>query len=248
MKFEQVYSKVRGIPFISANNARQLYNFILENKLTNCLELGFAHGVASCYLAAALDELGSGILTSVDLLEAKFEPSIEELLTKVGLRDYVKIVREKTGYTWFLHEMISRNTVKNTCKQIYDLCIIDGPKNWTIDGAAFFMVDKLLKYDGWIIFDDYDWTYAQADKSRTITDGITHRELSAKELQTPQIKSVFDLLVMQHPDYSEFKIQDNNWAWAHKTKNNKENFVLIEVNYNYKYYIDKILRKFGIIK
>jgi hypothetical protein len=34
----------------------------------------------------------------------------------------------------------------------------NGPKNWTIDGAAFFMADKLMKAGGWIIFDDYDWT------------------------------------------------------------------------------------------
>jgi predicted O-methyltransferase YrrM len=69
MKFETAYQVLKGIPFISEENAKELYDFIIKNELRDCLELGFAHGVASCYIAAAIDELGGGKLTSVDLLE-----------------------------------------------------------------------------------------------------------------------------------------------------------------------------------
>ncbi len=221
MKFETVKNVVANVPYISVHNAKILYDFIIKNNLTDILELGIAHGTASCYIAAALDELKAGKLTSVDLLEAKnlFSPSIEEQLSKLQLNNYVEIHRMQTGYNWYLHEKIKlhSNRENNVCTPQYDLIIIDGPKNWTIDSSSFFLADKLLKERGWIIWDDYEWTYNKANSIRESTDGITHRNLSEEERQIPHIKEIFHLLVMQHPSYGNFIIHsDGDWAWAQK--------------------------------
>jgi predicted O-methyltransferase YrrM len=229
MKFQQIKTILGPVPFISELNARFLYDLICKEKLTRILELGIAHGTATCYMAAALDELGEGFITAVDLIAAKeiFKPSAEEQLRKTGLSKYAEIVRGHTGYNWFLHDEICRNTVNDQCSEIYNLCIIDGPKNWTIDGAAFFMVDKLLKKDGWIIFDDYNWTYAKADQKRDVTDGITHRSLSEEERQIPHIREIFELLVKQHPHYSNLTVlKDQGWALAQKAIGNKTHTVV----------------------
>lgn len=226
MKFEDIASKVSGIPFISKSNAQRLYNLILSENIDNILELGFAHGTATCHMAAALEEKNAkGLVTAVDLIEKKdhYKPPIEELLRITNLENRVRVVREQTGYVWFLHEEIAENTNDGMCNPIYDLCIIDGPKNWAIDGAAFFMADKLLKTGGWLIFDDYNWTYDAADKRRTQTDGITHRQLSDRERTIPHIKEVFELLVMQHPGYGQFEIlPDSDWAIAQKVGGNEK--------------------------
>lgn len=221
MKFEEINKILKGIPFISEHNARRLYYFILENNITSILELGIAHGVASCYMAAAIEELGGGKVVSVDLEEAFFHPSAEELIESCNFGNIINIYREKTGYNWFLHNEIKKysNNSEKVCEPQYDLCIIDGPKNWTIDSSAFYLPDKLLKKDGWIVFDDYNWTYAGADKKRESTDGITHRKLSNEERDLPHIKELFELCVMQHPDYGNFEIQvEGDWAWAQKNK------------------------------
>lgn len=222
MNLNDVIFNVGNTPYISKSNGSFIYNLIINEKLTNILELGIAHGTATCYMAAALQEMGCGSVTSVDLLETRnaFKPSVEELLKKTGLSNIVTVKRMQTGYTWFLHDEIVRNTEQNLCNQIYDLCIIDGPKNWTIDGAAFFLVDKLLKKNGWIVFDDYNWRYADADLTRTSTDGITHRSLSTEEKDTPQIRDVFELLVKQHPNYGNFMVLNDEWAIAQKTMPN----------------------------
>ncbi len=220
MRFEDIHRITGSVPFISTAGGRALYSLIIREKLTSILELGIAHGTATCYMAAALDELGTGRITSVDLVEAKqlFKPSPEEQLAKAGLAEYVRIVRMQTGYTWFLHDEIRRLTTEGVCKQEYDLCVIDGPKNWTIDGFAFFLADKLLRENGWIIFDDYLWTYANADKRRDATDGITHRKLSDAERNTPHIKEIFDLLVRQHPNYRHSFVHTKlGWAIAKKS-------------------------------
>ena len=229
MKFEIIADIVKDIPFIRVDNAKYLYELIVNEKLANILELGFAHGTATCYMAAALDELGEGKITAVDLLAAKevFMPSIEELLKKIKLEKYVNIQRMQTGYTWFLHDDIKAQTKKDICNTKYDLCIIDGPKNWTIDGFAFFLVDKLLKENGWIIFDDLIWTYRGANNSRTVTDGITHRTLSESELNTPHIKEIFELLVKQHTNYSELTVYPElNWGVARKRFSFKKNYTI----------------------
>jgi len=230
MRFEDVYQKVGHIPFITKDNARFIYDLIINEKKVNILELGFAHGTATCFMAAALQELGGGSVTAVDLLNAReiFKPSIEEQLEATGLSQYVNIIRMQTGYTWYLHDEIKRNTINDVCYEIYDLCIIDGPKNWTIDGAAFFMSDKLLKENGYIIFDDYLWTYAAADNSRDVTDGISHRSLSEEERVTPQIREVFELLVKQHPNYGNLQvIEGGEWVIAQKTKSQNKSYVIV---------------------
>jgi predicted O-methyltransferase YrrM len=244
MKFQVVNKYLDGIPYTAERNAETLYNFIIENRIKNVLELGFAHGKASCFIAAALDELGEGQVVCVDLLEASFTPSIEDLLQKTGLGEYVKVVREQTGYNWFLHNEIKASSENHQCASKYDLCIIDGPKNWTIDGLAFFLADKLLNKNGWMIFDDYAWAYSGADKQgKGVTDGISHRSLSDEELKTPQIKEVFQLLVMQHPSYSNFTIHgEGDWAWAQKTSSDGKMKVNIEYNVRYKDLVSRAFR------
>lgn len=246
MTFKTVYDKIKGVPFISDANAKILYEFIVKNKPAHVLELGIAHGTASCYIAAALDEIGTGKLTCVDLLDVKdtFKPSIETQLASLGLTKYVDIHRMKSGYNWYLHNEIracSKNDL-NVCIPKYDLIIIDGPKNWTIDSSSFYLSDKLLKENGWIIWDDYNWTYASANDRRESTDGISHRSMSEEELILPHIKEIFHLLVMQHPDYGNFIINDANWAWANKKRSDVKN---IKFNHSRSvtYMINTIIRK-----
>ena len=247
MKFQEIESFVGQVPFISRKNAKFLYELILREKTTRILELGIAHGTATCYMAAALQELGEGFITSVDLLEAQnlFMPTAEDQLEKTELSKSAEVVRMQTGYNWFLHNEILRNTVQDHCNPIYDLCIIDGPKNWTIDGAAFFFADKLLKPKGWIIFDDYNWTYDWADSMRKSTDGISHRSLSKEEKEVPHIREVFELLVKQHPDYSNFiRLEDGDWALAQKTASNHKNYKIIYQHEDtYKSVLARVLHK-----
>jgi predicted O-methyltransferase YrrM len=202
MKFADIHAKVGHLQFTIERNARMLYDRIIDEGVEHVLELGIAYGKATCYIAAALDELGRGRIDAVDLVSAKdfFDPCAEDLLKSVGLDAYVNIYRMQSGYTWFLHDAIKRATHEGVCEPQYDLAIIDGPKNWTIDGAAFFMTDKLLRQGGTLIFDDYAWTYAEAaSRGSATTDGISHRSMSSEEMNLPQIHEVFELLVRQHP-------------------------------------------------
>lgn len=221
MKFDVAHEMLEDIPFISKKQAKSLYDFVCEKKPRRCLELGFAHGVSVCYVAAALDEIGEGHIDAVDLTigQSWQDPSIERLLDKTGLGKFVSVFREDLSYTWFLKKKIEEQTVDCRCEPLYDFCYIDGPKNWTVDGAAFFMVDKLLRKDGFILFDDMSWQYAGASEwavEKLEECGILVGKMSDDQKNEPHVTAIFRLLVMQHPDYSNFEIVDNGWGWAQK--------------------------------
>lgn len=220
MKFSDVQEAVAGVPYIMPEMAKDLYEFVLREKPRQCLELGFGHGASSSYIAAALDELGTGRVTSVDLLSAREwqDPEIEEVLARAGLAQYVQVVRERAGYNWFLKKEIERNSSGTICKPVYDFCFLDGAKNWTIDATAFFLVDKLLKPGGWIVFDDLQWTYrSKLQEGKRKSDGVYMTEMDDDELDQPHVELIFQLLVMQHPEYADFQVKDDWWAWAKKT-------------------------------
>lgn len=216
MKFAEISSALVGVPYIKPERAQQLYEFIVAERPQHCLELGFAHGASACYTAAALQELGQGHLTVVDIVDsADREPNIEQLLERTGLAHCVSIHREQNSYTWFLKKEIERRTLDGVCEPVFDFCYIDGPKNWTVDGLAFFLVDKLLRRNGTLLFDDYSWRYCDY-RRKDITDGISHRAMSPDQLEQANIEKVFELLVMQHPCYGGFSVQHRKWAWAKK--------------------------------
>jgi predicted O-methyltransferase YrrM len=60
MDFHKVFGHLDGIPVMNYEQAKCITRFILDNKCCSILELGFKHGVSTCYMAAALDELKCG--------------------------------------------------------------------------------------------------------------------------------------------------------------------------------------------
>lgn len=233
MIFSQVLEAVGNLPYIRRPNAKMLYDFIIKHDVRQVLEIGFAHGVTSCFIAAALQEIETSQsqaemqtrerpkLTSVDIIETgrDFSPSIEDLLGLLDLQEYVDVHWTQTGYHWFLHDEIRDQSVgSNVSRPKYDLAIIDCSKNWTLESSGFFLVDKLLKPGGTIIWDDYYWTYAKNGGGRSSKiPGVLYSSLTKDERETPHIREVVHLLAMQHPDYRDFTIvEDGSWVWAHK--------------------------------
>lgn len=208
MKNEQIFEMLRGVPHMSLAQANAMRRFIIEHKLQNILELGFNHGVSTCYMAYALDELGRGHITTIDLARARqAEPNIEQLLEKVGQRQRVTVHYEPTSYTWRMMKMLEADPTPR-----FDFCYLDGAHNWFVDGFAFFLVDRLLMPGGWIIFDDLDWTHAD---SPSLRNSAFAQEMPEEERTTPQVRKVYELLVKPHPAYENFKT-DQDWAYAQK--------------------------------
>jgi predicted O-methyltransferase YrrM len=201
---------------MSPEQGRIVYDHVRATRPAEVLELGTAHGVGAAYLAAGLDDNGAGRLTTVDFAGAAYDPSPEAVLARAGVAARVQVVREFSSYTWWLKEQVqARSDRAGNVEPLYDFVYLDGAKHWTIDGLAVVLVEKLLRPGGWLLMDDLDWTYAQ-DPGREATDGIVHRELSERERSEPHLRAVFDLIVAQHPSFTDVRVQDEWWGWARK--------------------------------
>mgnify|MGYP001358301890 CR=1 FL=1 len=201
--FDQVASAIAGVPFMSPAQGRRVFDHIRATSARDVLELGTAHGVGAAYMAAA----GANV-TTVDFAGASYDPSPEEVRRRAGV-DFT-IVREFSSYTWWLKTQLEADPEPR-----YDFVYLDGAKNWTIDGLAVVLVEKLLRPGGWLLMDDLEWTYAQ-DPRRDATDGVVHRELSESERTQPHLRAVFDLIVATHPSFTELRREDEWWGWARK--------------------------------
>jgi predicted O-methyltransferase YrrM len=211
--FDDVARLVDGIPNTTPSQGRRLYDFVCEHRARQILELGFAHGVSTCYLAAAVGTLGSGhVFTLDDRSALRRRPTIHELLECTGLTPLVTPVFARTTYTWELANLIERQSVNGRCAPLFDFCFIDGAHSWQVDGLAFFLVEKLLKPGGWILFDDLGWTF---ETSPTLRRSRRVRSMPHDERTTAQVGRVFDLLVRQHPGFGEIRVE-GSWGWARK--------------------------------
>lgn len=205
MKPEDVKEKLGNLPYMTLEQGRDLTTFLHEQKLSRVLELGFYHGVSSCYFAAAMKASGGDRIVTIDLTSAKErDPNIEDLIGRCGLDDHVDFYYEPTSYNWRLMKFIEEG------RRSFDFCFIDGGHDWYNTGFCFFLVDKLLEPGGWILFDDLDWTMEHINKSWAL-------KRTAEERKTPQVRKVWELLVKQHPDYGAFREQ-GRWAFAQKIR------------------------------
>jgi predicted O-methyltransferase YrrM len=207
--FDEVARAVAGIPFMSPAQGRLVHDHLVGTGARDVLELGTAHGVSAAYMAAS-----GARVTTVDHAGAAYDPAPEDVLRRAGVADRVTVAREFSTYTWWLKERIAeRSDAHGNVEPCFDFVYLDGAKNWTIDGLAVVLAEKLLRPGGWLLMDDLQWTY---DRGREETDGIVHRELSEPERREPHLRAVFDLIVAQHPSFTELRRQDEWWGWARK--------------------------------
>jgi predicted O-methyltransferase YrrM len=218
VQFETVAAAVEGVPepHIPVAQGRVIYDHVRETRPASVLELGTAHGVSAAFIAAALDANGEGHLTTVDSSQITWaNPTPGELLEAAGLRGRVSIDRSYSTYNWFLKEQVeAQSDDAGNCEPLYDFCFLDGQKNWSVDGLAVVLVQKLLRPGGWLLLDDLGWTYSPATTGFHYWTNIG--ELSERERTEPHMRAVFELIVKQDPAYTEFRIQDEWWGWARK--------------------------------
>lgn len=206
----EVQEQFPDLLYMKLEQAETLDRFLKEHRLTNCLELGFFHGKSSAFFASILRDMGEGHLTTIDQKHSiDRSPNIHEVLGALDLASWVTPIFEPRSFNWRLMRMLEENP-----RPAFDFCYIDAAHTWYDTGLGFFLVDKVLKPGGWILFDDLTFDY-----QRLITPGKKPPEylarMTGEERETQQVLKVWDLLVKEHPGYDEF-IQDERWAFARK--------------------------------
>ena len=210
---DEVDRHFHDLPFMNVEQAAKLKRFLKRHRLTSCLELGFLHGKSSAFIASVLRDMGEGHLTTIDLKHSmEREPNIHQVLGKLELEYWVTPIYEPRSYNRRMMRMLEERE-----RPSFDFCYIDAAHTWYDTGFGFFLVDKLLRPGGWILFDDMHFTYEKLLKPGAKKPGYLAR-MTPEERETKQVRKVWKLLVKEHPNYDEF-IEEGTWGFARKRPN-----------------------------
>jgi len=194
---DEIFARLGKLPYMRLDQGRMFYDFIIANRLHTGLELGFCHGVSTAYLAGAIQDLGSGSLTTIDLTTAQGrQPNIDWVLKVTDLSYLVQTYYEPRSFNWRLMKMLEEDRHES-----FDFCYIDGGHTWYETGFAFCLVERLLKPGGWVVFDDLHYTFRDS-KNR---EKPFVKRMTEEEQTTPQVERVFELLVESDPFFGSFR-------------------------------------------
>jgi len=221
MDYETVKSAVDGVPNMSATEGRSVYDHLRRTGARDILEIGTAHAVSASYMAAAVEENGGGKVTTVDhvVATADRDPAPADVLERTGLGRLVdRVLVEDSSYTWWLKQQVEEHSDEaGNVEPQYDFCYLDGAHNWTIDGFSVYLIEKLLRPDAWILLDDLRWSYDPRKSSFGREQGPDDMKLSDAERSEPHVMAVWNLIVRQHPNFTDFKVENEDWGWARKS-------------------------------
>ncbi len=209
---------------------RSIYHLIVDNKLHNCIELGTGFGATSCVMSAAITTLNEGRLVTID--KYFHQPvNVKVLMQQAGLNETnVEIVADELGYNWYLPELIRQQTHDGICTPLFDFCLLDGAHEWESDALAVFLVARLLKPGGWIAVDDINFYLRLIPNWQE-----THGSYTDRELDTLQMKMVYELAVQQHPDFENFHLtHEGRIGWAQKKQTTPTRFSLKKLFFGHK--------------
>ncbi len=220
MKYDAVIAALRSfvveggkpasIFLLTEGGMREIYECVVTNRLQSCLELGSGFGATSCVMGAAVAETG-GHVTTIDLA-LHWPANAATLKAHVGLGDELEVVADPLGYNWYLADLIAKRTVNGRVEPLFDLCFLDGAHEWEPDALAVILAVKLLKPGGWLVLDDLDFALRSMPTWKE-----SHGHLSDRELDSYQLKMVWDLVIRPHSDLTAFKVTGNGRiGWARK--------------------------------
>jgi predicted O-methyltransferase YrrM len=217
MRFDEIYGLVGAYALMSKWKARKLYEFVLKQEPKIVYEMGTHRGGSALIMAAALDELGTGKVTTFDFRDIRrLVPNVETLIRKSKLRSYVSVTYCDWCFEWELAKLLElRRASSGKSHGLVDFVYIDGGHYWTCTALTFYLVTNLLRPGGWILFDDLDWVIDKHESK----DCTYVQRISPEARKRAMVRMVFDLVVKRNSSYRNFRVTARgSWGWAQRKR------------------------------
>jgi predicted O-methyltransferase YrrM len=207
-KIDAITARYKDLPYMRHEQATLMRKIILENCCQHLCELGHYHGKSSVYIGACVEEQGFGKLYTYDFQQMRRTPSCKDLIQEFNLEKWVEPRLSIEGFIWDLAQQIKQGG------ETFDFCYLDGGHIFHHTAMAFLLIDKLLKPNSILIFDDYLWTIEKTVQLNgpEILNDILYRGQTIKQHKIPQVKMACDLFV----DPNKYELLDDNFPfdWA----------------------------------
>jgi predicted O-methyltransferase YrrM len=196
-----VKSRLSGAEYpdrVAVETANQVtLDFIKTIQVKTIAEIGIYKGHTSLGFAEYLN--GRGELHLFD-----YEDKVRSVARSLRDRGYTSIVEHPNSsktmdsYNWSL-----MNVLEVEEEPIFDYVFLDGAHTWNHDALAFLLVDRLLKPQGYIDFDDNDWTLASSPSLNPVVFPKTRDLYTSEQIEAEQVNLILKLLVRRDPRYRE---------------------------------------------
>ena len=185
----------RSVAVYEANSTTM--DFLKQTSSRSVAEIGIYRGHTSLEIAKWLD--GEGELHLFD-----YEDRVAELVRSLGMAGFRNVqgfgssYKSLDSYNWQLGKLLDRYP-----DPIYDYVFLDGAHTWAVDALTTFLVDQLLKPDGYLDFDDCDWTLADSPSMRPSVFPRTKKMYTDEQIKSKQVAMIIDRVVRRSGRYRE---------------------------------------------
>jgi len=137
-------SPVSGRPYAPDDEGDLIFRLITRNNYRHCIETGFGTGSTALYMLAATQITG-GSVVSIDWSEQNFNDIGRRTIAKSQFADRHSLIEAPSflPMSEFLRD-----------KKPIDFVFIDGWKSFDYLAYELFIINRLLRDDGCIMFDD----------------------------------------------------------------------------------------------
>jgi predicted O-methyltransferase YrrM len=173
-------SVVDAISYIKANQHAPVF-----------AEFGVGIGATTLEVAKILNNSG-------EIHVFDFHENVQELRNDLYTRGFTNVFPHgNTSKYWDSYHWNVSKLLQAGQDERFDLIYIDGAHTYLHDALAFFMCDRLLKVGGIMIFDDWNWRYADSQYMKD----IRHLYMTDEQISANQIGMFIRELVETHIGY-----------------------------------------------
>ena len=189
-------TKVAAIPTGDPRVLDFIINNVDKSEPLDYAEIGVYEGETAKRVA---DLLGPGSRVHLFDFQDKVSPAadkIMELDKDVAVVEWGNTRNVYDSYNWELQRAIDMGVQ-------LDVAFLDGAHTFHHDALAFFLLDKMIKPGGYILFDDYEWSHSTSPSMNPAAFPQIKDQYTDEQIQTQQVKMLVDKLVKTDPRYEE---------------------------------------------
>ena len=180
----------------------------------NIAEIGVGYGATSVEIVKQLRECDTFYFYS-------FQEEVDELYEDLKNLDVCKCKLVPMGNSHALYDSFCWNLGKQVIDHkegLFDLVYLDGAHSFLYTGLATALLKQLIRQDGYIIFDDLNWSYGSSyDRNPEVYPEILE-QYTQEQVDAKQIQMVVDAFMENDDQWTRTKLTDRRVVYQKKPK------------------------------
>jgi predicted O-methyltransferase YrrM len=162
-------------------------------------EVGIGIGATTVELCRKLDNRGQILLFD-------FEDRLDDLMIDLKALGFENVVpytntrRRYDSYNWTLGNLLLERR-RNGEGPLFDFAFLDGAHAFQHDAPAALLLKELLKPGGYLLLDDYDWSFAVSPTMNPTKKPDILLDYTDAQIETPHVRLICDLFFDDDPAY-----------------------------------------------